>query len=111
MTTQQQADISLLAASLGAVGISAEDPSWCGSGTDAATASAEPVAETPPALLPELWGSIARAAVEAEGCTLEALQRLSLVCTAWYDALEGEARTPCCCACYAICERSAGPRP
>ena len=92
--TSERTEASLLAASLGALGISAEDASRWGSGGDAATASAHSAAE-PPALLPELWGAIARAAVKAEGSSLSALQRLSLVCTAWRDALKGAVDALC----------------
>ncbi len=55
-----------------------------------------PAAELPE-LLPELWGAIARATVEAEGCTPEALARLSLVSVAWRDGLKGEDEMPYGC--------------
>ncbi len=52
-------------------------------------AAAAAIDDLPP-LLPELWGAIARATAKAEGCTLAALARLSLVSVAWRDGLRGE---------------------
>ena len=62
-------------------------------GDDAAAASVKSAAQLP-ALLPELWGAIARATFEAEGGTLRALVRLSRVGVAWRDGLRGESKCP-----------------
>ena len=42
-----------------------------------------------PALTADVWGSIARAALAAEGSTMEARRCLSLVSRMWRDGLRG----------------------
>ena len=91
MSLGQAEAILLTASSPGGTSISIEEPDRGGSRTDTATS---PV---PPPLLPELWGAIARAAVEAEGGTLGALLRLCSVSVAWRDGLKGENVMSCCC--------------
>ncbi len=50
-----------------------------------------------PALPVDVWGCIAHAALAAEGSTMRACVRLSLVCRTWRDCLRGAAVQPCTC--------------
>jgi len=67
-----------------------EQLSWSVEGEDEAMTPEEPTAAEPPALLPDLLAEIARLALEAGGRTLKALSRLSSVCVAWREYMQGE---------------------
>ena len=64
-------------------------------GKKASREPAQPAVE-PPLLPPDLLIDIAKRALEAEGCSLEALWRLNRVCVAWRKCMKGENSIPCC---------------